>query len=108
MSTGTMVLNLRCENPKCKHALLLEVCTTIAKGQPAVSLEPAMQAAAVVLGYARVHAPGTTPRVLCGACRGRTVCRACGIERVGDDLCAYPSFDVDRVIEEGAGDADRG
>jgi len=104
MATGTLVLNLACSSKGCKHTLLLEVCTTVAKGAPAVSLEGAMQAAAVMLGYARVHAPGATPEVLCATHRGRTVCRACNIERIGNDLCAYPSFDVDRVLEQGAGD----
>lgn len=105
MALATMDLGIACENPKCKHAVRVIVVTTLAKASPPVSLESALQAAAVAIGMVRVHTPGAKPRILCAACRGRTICRACGIERTEDPnrgpfLCASPSFEVDRVIEE--------
>jgi hypothetical protein len=96
MSRATLDLGIACENDDCKHAVRIIVVTTVAKGAPPVSPASSPQAAATSLGMVRVHEPNANARILCAACRGRTICRSCGIERIGNDLCSSPSFDVDR------------
>lgn len=107
MSTATIRLNMNCSRKGCKHSFGIEVCITVAKGAPAVSLQTALEAAGVPLGYARVHVPGSTPQVFCASCKGPVACRRCGFDPCGC-LGVAPAFDVDRYIEEGVTDADRG
>jgi len=113
MATAQMQLSMACENPKCKHALKIEVTYTVAKNVPAVSLQDGLHAAAVTLGYRRVHSPGATPQVFCAICTGPIACKRCGAP-LDEGPCGclgqplLERFDVDRLIEEGQGDADRG
>ena len=101
MATGTFELQIACIHPKCGQGVHIVAIVNIGKDTKPVSLEAALEAAALRLGMRRVHAAGARAQVLCADHTGPIECRRCRFRCDTPGTCGCmggAQFDVDRFI----------